>query len=192
MSPPPRLHYAQLHGSTHSPTKYPPSSLLSLMISPGFIPPESRNRLTKFRENNWGSWDMASSLSQTLHCPNLCEIWACVRQPLSTGNMADLMPKTSPLFLVSTIHQQRCSLSFWCEMTNQEPLISGCNRALEKTQTYFWGYITCRWWWWLKCGMCLDVRRCILASSKDCPATVVRVSEGMCPFRRAHSRDSRV
>ena len=191
MSPPPHLHYAQLHGSTHSPIKCPASSLLSLMISPEFIVPDSCNRLMKFRENNWGSWDMASTLSQTLHCPNPCEIWAWMRQLLSTGNMIDFMPKTSPLFLVSTTHQQTCSLSFWCETINQELLISGCNGALEKTQAYLCGYTTHRRRP-LKCGMCLDVRHCILASSKDCPTSVVRVSERMCSFRRAHSGDSRV
>lgn len=160
------------------------------MISLDFILTESCNRLMKCRENNWGSWDIASSLSQTLHCPSPCEIWASMRQPLSTGNMIDLMPKTCPLFLLSTTHQQRRSLSFWCEMINQEPLISGRNRALEKMQAYIWGYTTRRWWQ-LKCVMCLDVRHCILASSKDSPTSAVRVSEGMWSFRRAHSEDSR-
>lgn len=57
-SPPPHLYCAQLHGSTHSPTKCPASSFLSLMTSPDFMVPESCNRLMKFREN-WQSWDMA-------------------------------------------------------------------------------------------------------------------------------------
>lgn len=86
--------------------------------------------------------------------------------------------QTSPLFLVNITHQQRSSSSFWCEMINQEPLISGCNRDLQKTEAYLWGYTTCRWLW-LKCGMCSAMRHSILASSKDHPAAVVRVSEGM-------------
>lgn len=81
MSPPPHLHYAQLYGSAHSPAKCPASSLLSLMISPEFIVPESCNRLMKLRENNWGSWDVASSLSHTLQWPNPCKIRAWMRQP---------------------------------------------------------------------------------------------------------------
>lgn len=78
-SPPPHLHYAQLRGSTHSTTKCPAISLLSLMIFPDFIVSESCNRLMKFSENNWGSWDTASSLSQTPHCPKPCEIRAWMR-----------------------------------------------------------------------------------------------------------------
>lgn len=77
-SPPPRLHYAQLRGSTHSTTKCPAISLPPLMISPDFIVSESCNGLMKFSKN-WGSWDTASSLSPTPQCPNLCEIWAWMR-----------------------------------------------------------------------------------------------------------------
>lgn len=84
---PPHLHEAQPHGSTESPKK-----ALCQMVCPDFIAPESYNKPMKFREKDWGSWDLAPSLSQRLRCPNPCEIWAWTRQPLCTGNTVDFMP----------------------------------------------------------------------------------------------------
>ena len=179
----------QLHGSAQSPKKCPASSLLSLMISPEFIVQESYNELMKFRDNlrelRHGIQLMPGT---TLPKP----MWDMGLDEAASKHREHDWPHAKDISTVLTKHHLSAEIaSFWSEMIRQEPLISGCNRALEKTQAYLWGYIMCRWWW-LKCGICLDVRHCILASSKDCPTTVVRVSEAMCSFSRGHSGDCRI